>query len=186
MGSSPRPCVRPDGSDNGKRRCDAFATTLVTMSLSTLLLAACSAAPQQGTSPDAAAATETDRTTLGGAPVALFARDGACLVRREGQRDIALAPAAPCRFLRAGGQVQQHPYPDRGVDAVVLVIGSPASAAQKAGFGIAASEVCGTMAHGLKLRGTTVTAAARPLRGGMFCFDKGRDEKDFYAVAHED
>lgn len=151
-----------------------------------LLLAACSPTPQQETPPDAAAATETDRTTLGGAPVALVARDGACLVRREGQRDIALAPAAPCRFLRSGGQLQQHRYPDRGVDAVVLVIGSPASAAQKSEFGITASEVCGTMAHGLTLRGTTVTAAARPLRGGMFCVDKGRDEKDFYAVAHED
>ncbi|MEN3749626.1 hypothetical protein TPR58_20805 [Sphingomonas sp. HF-S3] len=115
----------------------------------------------------------------------LLARDGACLVRRTGQRDIALAPAAPCRFLRANGQVQQHGYPDRGIDAVVLVIGSPASAAQKAEFGIAASEDCGTIAHGLTLRGTTITAAARPLRGGMFCVDKGRDEKDFYAAAHE-
>ncbi|PXA98430.1 hypothetical protein DMC47_08595 [Nostoc sp. 3335mG] len=153
------------------------------MAAPALLIAACSAAPQQDARPDAAVATETDRTTLGGAPVTLVARDGACLVRREAQRDIALAPAAPCRFLRSGGQVQQHRYPDRGVDAVVLVIGSPASAAQKAEFGIAANEVCGTVAHGLTLRGTTVTAAARPLRGGMFCIDKGRDEKDFYAAA---
>ncbi len=166
-----------------------MAAQLTRAAVAFLLLGACapnSDAAQQEKRSASADPTETDRATLGGTPVALFAREGTCLVRREGQRDIALAPAAPCRFLRSGGQLQQHRYPDRGVDAVVLVIGSPASAAQKSEFGITASEVCGTMAHGLILRGTTVTAAARPLRGGMFCVDKGRDEKDFYAVAHED
>lgn len=182
MGRPARPGGRSDRASSGKRRGDKLIATTAPA----LLLAACSAAPQREKLSESVTVEETDRTTLGGAPVALVARDGACLVRREGQRDITLAPAPPCRFLRSGGQVQQHRYPDRGVDAVVLVIGSPASAAQKAEFGIAASEVCGTVAHGLTLRGTTVTAAARPLRGGMFCVDKGRDEKDFYAAAHED
>lgn len=163
-----------------------MAAQLTRAAVAFLLLGACTSnsdAAQQEKRSASNNTTETDRTTIGGAPVALVARDGACLIQREGHRDIALAPAAPCRFLRSGGQVQQHRYPDRGVDAVVLVIGSPASAAQKAEFGIAANEVCGTVAHGLTLRGTTVTAAARPLRGGMFCIDKGRDEKDFYAAA---
>jgi hypothetical protein len=129
--------------------------------------------------------TATDRTILGGSEATLIAQGDACLLRRNGQPDTPLAPAPPCRFLRAEGRVQQHAYPDRGVDAVVLVIGSAADPAQKTHFGAAATAECGTVAHGLIVRGNKVTAARQVHRGGMFCVEQGRDEKDFYAVAHE-
>ena len=168
-----------------------MAAGLIRTLVPVIALAACSptsdAAPTQGArgGKTPVSETTTDRTMLAGVPAALVARDGACLLRRGGRPDATLAPTPPCRFLRAGGEVQRYAYPARGIDAVVMVVGTAAAPTQKAHFGIAAAISCGTVAHGLIVRGDTVTPARRPQRGGMYCVDQGRDEKDFYAVAHE-
>ncbi len=153
-----------------------------------LLLGACSpasdAAQGEGAAPTATpGATTTDRASLGGGEAVLVTQGGGCVLRRAGQADLPLAPAPPCRFLRADGQVQRHAYPDRAIDAVVMVVGTPADAAAKAHFGVAAASTCGTVAQGLIVRGERVSAAPRPLRGAMVCIDQGRDEKDFRAAA---
>ena len=180
-----------------------MATRLIRTLMPVLLLAGCSPAsdaapaadPNQGAdvrsapvrdgAAAAAAEATTDRAVLAGTQTLLIARGQACLVRRSGKPDIPLAPAAPCRFLRVDGQVQQHAYPARGIDAVVMVVGTAADAAGKARFGIPAALECGTVAHGLIIRGDSMAPARQAHRGAMVCVDQGRDEKDFYAVAHD-
>ena len=156
--------------------------------LAAAALAGCSppsGAAAPAPTPTSAAETVTDRATLGGAAVELVARGGACVLRRAGTADAALAPAAPCRFLRVDGAVQRHAYPDRAIDAVAMVVGSPADAERLSYFGAADAGWCGTVAQGLVVRGASVAPARRSMSGGLFCADKGRDEKDFHAVAHE-
>lgn len=164
-----------------------MAARLIRMLAAALLLGGCAPASDaaQGQNSVTTQDEPTDRAVLAGTQAMLIAREGECVLRRAGHPDLPLAPAAPCRFLRAEGQVQQHAYPDRGVDAVVLVVGTLADTARKKHFGIAEAIECGTVAHGLVVRGANVTAARQPQREGMFCVDQGRDEKDFYAAAHE-
>lgn len=164
-----------------------MAAQLTKLLLYGLLLGGCLPVSDasDGENAEVADGAATDRAVLGGTEATLIAQGSTCLLRRNGQPDTPLAPAPPCRFMRAEGRVQWHAYPDRGIDAVVLVIGTAADPGQKADFGIAATAECGTIAHGLIVRGNRVAAARQAHRGGMFCVEQGRDEKDFYAVAHE-
>lgn len=143
-----------------------------------------SPAPLVGETGGAAAETVTDEATVDGTALQLVRRGDGCVVKTSGS-EIPLQPKAPCFFLRRGGAVQQYSYRDTGTEWVVLAGGTEASAGTRESWRLPAGEVCGEQAQGILSRSGAVRASKTVHTGGVYCKEKGVDEKDFWTVGHE-
>lgn len=127
----------------------------------------------------------TDSARLGNAAVQLVARDGGCILREEASaRETKLVPSAPCYFLRQGGSIQEQRYPRIGVSAIVLVLGTPATAAQRQQQEVNAPGFCGTSVQGVMLKNDRLETSTYIRDGSVICRNTGLDEKNFSGAAH--
>lgn len=113
-------------------------------------------------------------------------RDGQCVLI-DGATTTVLSPKPPCHFLRdATGAPQFHAYDDVGIDAVLIVTGTPLLSAMREQRGLPEDAVCGSAAQGVLLRDKAVTVSSEVLQGGVLCRDSGSDEKNYWHFAHEE
>ena len=155
-----------------------------------LALAACDRSPEtSGRQPGepvksaAAAAAILDETTVDGTPLQIVGRENACLLR-SGATEFPLRPKSPCFFLRRDGKVQTFRYGDAGVDWVVILAGTAVSDADRRTWNLGEAEVCGTESQAV-LQKNGLRLAKSVHSGGVYCRDKGVDEKEFWAFAHD-
>lgn len=142
--------------------------------LFTFLLASCIAASEM----------QVDEITVKGVKLKLLAKNKSCMLVNN-QSEIKLAPIPPCYFLRiSDGAPQFYSYKDVGVDAVLIVSGSPVSETVRKEWGLSASDVCGTVGQGILISGDKVQVTKEVLEGGVLCKDSGSDEKNFWYFAH--
>ncbi len=137
--------------------------------------------------PATTAGTVTDTVALFGLELEILDTGAACVLR-HGQAtpvSLALAPKPPCHFLRRGGAVQRESYPRVGVDAVVVVAGTPAGEAARRAWNLAPGQICGEQTQGILVRAGRLSATRSVHSGGIACRDQGVDEKELYAFAHD-
>jgi hypothetical protein len=131
-----------------------------------------------------AAGDTIDEATVLAKSLRIVDRHAACYLV-YGASEFALAPKPPCYFLRSSDHGPQYfPYSDVGVDAVLIVAGTPVSDALRREWGLSPDLVCGTASQGVLIKGTEVTVSAAVLEGGVLCKDIGSDEKNFWYFAH--
>lgn len=148
--------------------------------LSLLLLVTGCTSPGKGTSLDSA--------EVAGYKLHLVEQDGGCRLNYsgpQGQGQLALKVAPPAYFLRRGSrEVQTRAYPDKGIDALVIVTGTPGSPERLKLWGATPSAKCGTELQGVQIGKKGISVTAEVLRSGLWFRDKGTDEKDFWSFAH--
>jgi hypothetical protein len=82
--------------------------------------------------------------------------------------------------------VQVRAYPDVVTEAVLVVSGTPVSERTRARWKLDASLVCGEEAQGVLVRRGAVLVTRAVRQGGVTCRDKGVDEKEYRAFAHDE
>jgi hypothetical protein len=75
-------------------------------------------------------------------------------------------------------------YNDVGVDAVIIVIGSPLTDDERRRWKDAEGLFCGKATQALLVRSQGVLVSNEVMRGGVVCATSGVDEKRFYQFAH--
>jgi hypothetical protein len=131
--------------------------------------------------------TVIDRTSNTGYQLEITKTDGVCAVRYQGktQGRIKIVPKPPCYFLRReSDDPQVYSYPKVGVQAVLIIVGTPASADKRQLWNLPSNLFCGEETQAILIKEGVIMASEAVLRGGMACKDKGADEKDFYFFAH--
>ena len=120
----------------------------------------------------------------------ILERNDSCslqVTKNETSSLISLTPKPPCFFLRRGSnEPQQFEYPDVGVQAVLIVTGSPITDAQREEWSLSKTQLCGTESQGILLYEDKVRASGNTLQGGVTCKHQGSDEKDFWGFAHKE
>ncbi|MFN0100967.1 MAG: hypothetical protein ACKV2U_02635 [Bryobacteraceae bacterium] len=121
----------------------------------------------------------------------ILSRDGGCILRVGGTangRTIPLVPKAPCHFLRAADRPVPgvFSYRDVNTEAVLIVSGTPASEPVRKTWNLEPGLVCGEESQGVLIRGGTVLVTKATRRGGVTCRDRGVDEKEYWAFAHDE
>ena len=163
------------------------------------LLAACEAKPPRDASRDSAAdsarvpaplpttSVVTDSAVVDGVRLWVLEREGACALRHDGPTpgELPLVPTPPCRITHRGGSAQRFAYPDVGVRAALVVLGTVPADSVLARYSLLAGAICGAELQGILLRETRVEATRSVRRGGVTCRDDGVDEKEFHAFAHD-
>jgi hypothetical protein len=113
---------------------------------------------------------------------------GRCVVSFTGTEHsgrLTLAPAPPCQFVRnESGGLKYFKYNDVGVDAVIIVIGSPLTDDERRRWKDAEGLFCGKTTQALLVRPQGVLVSSEIMRGGVVCATSGVDEKRFYQFAH--
>jgi hypothetical protein len=167
--------------------------------LAAALLGACDAKPAQNASGDSAADTTgdlaplpttsvvTDSAVVDGVRLWVLEREGACALRHDGPTpgELPLVPTPPCRITHSGGTAQRFAYPDVGVRAALVVLGTVPADSVLARYSLLAGAICGAELQGILLRESRVEATRSVRRGGVTCRDDGVDEKEFHAFAHD-
>lgn len=130
----------------------------------------------------------TDRAVIQGKQLELVTADRKCMLHASGDTDsktFTLEPSPPCHFSRRGGASPQvFEYGDVGVQATLIVIGSPIAPAEQLKWNISPTDTCGSEAQGVIIRRDTVELSEKPKLDGVLCRDKGVDEKNFWYFAH--
>lgn len=138
------------------------------------LLVSCSAASER----------QIDEITVHGAKLKIFSRNQSCVLVNN-RSEIELAPTPSCYFLRtSNGAPQFYSYKDVGVDAVLIVSGTPVSEKVRKEWGLSANDMCGTVGQGILILGDKVLVTKEVLEGGVLCRDSGSDEKNYWHFAH--
>ena len=139
------------------------------------------------------AAVVTDTAAVAGQRLEIIDRGGACVLRAEGtaagaRQEFELAPKAPCHFLRISGSnvPRSIQYGDVKTEAVLIVSGTPASEKTRAMWKLEPGLVCGEESQGVLVRGGKVSVTKAVRKGGVACRDKGQDEKEYWAFAHDE
>lgn len=136
------------------------------------------------TSCSVASETVTDEVTLLSYKLQLTSNNGKCYLL-VGKTKIQLTPTPPCHFLRDSNKDPQHyAYPDAGVEATLIVSGSPISSAIRKEWGISENLVCGFQSQGVLIKNGEVTATDKTLDQSVQCRDMGSDEKNFWYFSH--
>ncbi len=96
-----------------------------------------------------------------------------------------ISPKPPCHFLRSPKQTPQYySYANIGVDAVLIVSGSPVSNETRKEWGLSDDLVCGVDSQGVLIKNGEIHVPDKVLEGGVLCRDKGSDEKNFWYFSH--
>jgi hypothetical protein len=135
-------------------------------------------------SPGANPPVVLDQTSLAGRTIRILERQGRCVVETGGT-EFSVEPTPPCFFLRRGGEVQNFPYPDAKVEWTLIVAGNALSEANRKTWNLAAGEVCGEKSQAVMLKSGQVGVSKAVHSGGVYCKDKGVDEKEFWSFAHD-
>ena len=146
-------------------------------------------APEPSANPAAAVSSVTDSAQIHGYSLELVDEAGSCRLRYESPKDsggLTLEAGPPCHFLRRDSvDPQSFAYPDVGVEAVLIVAGDPVSDAVREEWNLASDLVCGSVIQGVLIRAEGLVAGG-VLRDGVWCRDRGADEKDFFHFAHRE
>jgi hypothetical protein len=149
--------------------------------------------PAQPANPSAAPTDAiTDTATAAGHKLEIVTRDGRCVLHAVGSsgatQDLQLAPQPPCHFLRLPGSdaPRSLSYADVNTEAVLIVSGTPASENTRRTWGLEPGLVCGEESQGVLVRNGAVLVTRAVRRGGVTCRDKGVDEKEYSAFAHDE
>jgi hypothetical protein len=132
-------------------------------------------------------AVVTDSAVIGGTQLWVLTRGTECAVRYEGPSpgELALVPKPPCHFAHREGTPQRFAYQDVAVRAAFVVLGTPASDAMLAKWNVKAGTPCGVETQGVLLKADTVLVTRAVHRNLLACRDRGVDEKEFFAFAHD-
>lgn len=133
---------------------------------------------------------ELTRATVGDVKVSIEEQEGRCVLRIEGEgaaSTLPLAPKPPCAFVHdKKGRLQTFRYEDVGVDATLIVLGTPADEPTRTDANIPGDVYCGTVSHGVLVSDGRVQLSQKPLEGLLACATYGLDEKVFWQLAHPD
>ncbi len=131
----------------------------------------------------------SDYATLYGYEFTIRAEGDTCVLKYEGsvqKGQILLAPRPPCYFLRReSSEPQSFSYQDTSTNAALIVMGSPISRELRQRWNLPDDLICGEEIQGLLIKKQQITLSSRVLKAGVWCKDKGADEKDFWLFAHE-
>ena len=126
--------------------------------------------------------------SVGGYTFVLQQQAGRCVVTFTGAEHsgrLTLAPDPPCEFVRnESGALKYFKYDDVGIDAVIIVTGSPLNDDEKRRWKIADGLFCGKVSQALLVRPEGVLVSREIMHGGVVCAMTGVDEKRFYQFAH--
>ena len=81
--------------------------------------------------------------------------------------------------------MQQFAYPDAKAQWVVIVAGGGVDDGDRRKWNLSADEVCAKQSQGVILDGGALRASPSMHQGGIYCKEKGVDEKEFQSFAHE-
>lgn len=126
-----------------------------------------------------------DTTTVEGAQLELLSEDDACVLRSGNNTMLTLKPKAPCFFLRRSGKVQTHSYKDVAVDWIVIVAGTSIGDTKRKLWNLGDREICGEQSQAVFQKAGRLQIVRTIHSGGIYCKDKGVDEKEFWAFAHD-
>lgn len=136
------------------------------------------------TSCSTASETVTDKISLLGKNIQLATVGEKCYLV-NGNNRLVLHPKPPCHFLREPNKSPQyHAYPKVGVDAALIVLGTPISDSIRKEWGITEKLVCGFESQGILIKKGEVSVTDKTLDGGVLCRDEGSDEKNYWYFSH--
>ena len=131
----------------------------------------------------------TDSTDVQNYKLTIINEGMSCMLSFEGfsaEGQIEFSPKPPCYFLRReSNEPQVFSYQDVGVKATLIVVGTPISEKTRKEWGLSNDLYCGEEAQGILIKDKSIELSASVLSGGVWCKDKGADEKDFWFFAHE-
>jgi hypothetical protein len=130
----------------------------------------------------------SDTVTISGQRLSLKERGGKVLLILEsgGQSsETAMLIKPPAFFVREGSEVQSFAYPKRGVDAVILVGGTPLTPERLKLWKVDPKTTCGSEIQGVMISKQKVTVSDKTLTGGLWCKDISSDEKNFSYFAEQ-
>jgi len=136
------------------------------------------------TSCSMASETVTDRIELLEKNIHLATIDEKCYLI-NGENRLLLHPKPPCHFLREPDKSPQYyAYPKVGVDAALIVAGTPISDSIRKEWGISENLICGFQSQGVLIKDGKVSVTDKTLDGGVLCRDEGADEKNYWYISH--
>jgi hypothetical protein len=131
----------------------------------------------------------SDHAELHGYTFTIDAEGSACVLKYNGppkNGEMVLGPRPPCYFLRRDSpDPQSFPYQDRAIRATLIVMGSPINEETRRRWNLPGDLVCGEEIQGVLIKKQQVALSKTVLKKGVWCKDKGTDEKDFWLFAHE-
>lgn len=131
----------------------------------------------------------SDHADLHGYKFTIRAEGDACVLKYDGPSQngqMVLVPRPPCYFLRrASSEPQYFAYRDTSTNAALIVMGSPISREIRQRWNLPDDLICGEEIQGLLIKKQQIALSSRVLRKGVWCKDKGADEKDYWLFAHE-
>lgn len=125
-----------------------------------------------------------DQAEVHGVSLQILAKENGCVLR-AGPKDFPLQLTAPCFFLRREGKVQSFPYRDVNLNFVVIVAGTAVSDAHRKTWNLQEGEVCGEQSQAVLGSGSRVRLSKAIHQGGVYCKQRGVDQKEFWSFAHD-
>ena len=125
-----------------------------------------------------------DEAAVNGTGLRLISRDNACVLLHS-SGETKLLPKPPCYFLRREGRLQQFSYPAEGVEWVVIAAGTAADAAARRKWALPPDEMCGRESQAILRDAAGIHASGATHQGGIYCRERGVDEKEFLSFAKE-
>lgn len=107
-----------------------------------------------------------------------------CYVSYQGKK-LRLSPTPPCFLLQnSKGETEYFAYKDKGVDATLIVTGTPLSPNMLEEWELSADDKCGQTAQGILIKGHDLLVTEKTLSHGVLCQETGSDEKNYWYFAH--
>jgi len=132
----------------------------------------------------------TDKADIQGYELSITTGNGSCILNYNGFSDLnqkVLFLRPPCFFLRRESDKPQYfSYQDVGVDAVLIIVGSPVDENTMKTWNLSNDLDCGEEIRGIFITKNGIKLSKSVVDGGVWCKDKGADEKDFWFFVHED
>lgn len=135
----------------------------------------------------------TDTAVAAGQQLEIITREDDCVLRVNAnsateKQEMQLSPKAPCHFLRMPGSTSPRSlqFDDVNTEAVLIVSGTPASEESRIIWKLEPGLVCGEESQGVLVRNGAVLVTQAVRKGGITCRDKGVDEKEYWAFAHDE
>ena len=131
----------------------------------------------------------TDRAKISGYALTITSGSTGCRLtyqRRDVKGEMILVPQPPCYFLRRESrEPQSFTYPDVAVQAAMIIVGSSISNDTRMKWNLPNHLACGQALQGILVKKSEIVSTKNVLQDGVWCKDKGTDEKDFWYFAHE-
>jgi len=157
--------------------------------LSILFLGACNKATkplkEESASSDMTYSKKIDSCIIDNYALAIIDSSGnAYLKSKNSSQTIEIGMKSPVYFLRDNNEVKTYAYKDISVTHTILIIGEEASKEVKKKMNNESLVFCGTILKGILLKDKTFEISNVKITG-VFCRDKGIDEKNYNIIAHQ-